>query len=323
MPLLPLLTFIVIYLVVSVVMGDFYKVPITIAFLVSGIVGIMTTRGKTLQERVRIFSKGASSENMMLMIWIFILAGAFASSAKAMGSIDNTVNLALSLLPPQMIMAGIFVAACFISLSVGTSVGTVAALVPIATGLASSTGISVEMMTGVVVGGAFFGDNLSFISDTTVVATQTQGCKMSDKFRANLYIVAPAAIFMFILYVVLGAGTASAPQSVSVDYLKVLPYLVVLVMAACGVNVMVVLTIGSLLTGVIGISGGMYDCFGWMKAMGDGVMGMSELIIVTMLAGGMLETVRHNGGIDMIIHRITKHVNGTKGGEAAIALLIF
>ena len=322
MPLLPLLTFIVIYLVVSVVMGDFYKVPITIAFLVSGIVGIMTTRGKTLQERVRIFSKGASSENMMLMIWIFILAGAFASSAKAMGSIDNTVNLALSLLPPQMIMAGIFVAACFISLSVGTSVGTVAALVPIATGLASSTGISVEMMTGVVVGGAFFGDNLSFISDTTVVATQTQGCNMSDKFRANLYIVAPAAIFMFILYVVLGAGTASAPQSVSVDYLKVLPYLVVLVMAACGVNVMVVLTIGSLLTGAIGISGGMYDCFGWMKAMGDGVMGMSELIIVTMLAGGMLETVRHNGGIDMIIHRITKHVNGTKGGEAAIALLI-
>ena len=194
MPLLPLLTFIVIYLVVSVVMGDFYKVPITIAFLVSGIVGIMTTRGKTLQERVRIFSKGASSENMMLVIWIFILAGAFASSAKAMGSIDNTVNLALSLLPPQMIMAGIFVAACFISLSVGTSVGTVAALVPIATGLASSTGISVEMMTGVVVGGAFFGDNLSFISDTTVVATQTQGCKMNEKFKANFALVMPVAL---------------------------------------------------------------------------------------------------------------------------------
>lgn len=322
MPLLPLLTFIVIYLVVSVVMGDFYKVPITIAFLVSGIVGIMTTRGKTLQERVRIFSKGASSENMMLMIWIFILAGAFASSAKAMGSIDNTVNLALSLLPPQMIMAGIFVAACFISLSVGTSVGTVAALVPIATGLASSTGISVEMMTGVVVGGAFFGDNLSFISDTTVVATQTQGCKMSDKFRANLFLAAPAAIMVFLLYMIIGSNAGSPASVPDVDFLKVMPYLVVLVMAAAGLNVLTVLTIGIMLTGMIGIMDGAFDVFGWMQAMNTGILGMSELIIVTMLAGGMLETVRENGGINIIINLLTRHIDSRRGGEAAIAALV-
>ena len=322
MPLLPLLTFIVIYLVVSVVMGDFYKVPITIAFLVSGIVGIMTTRGKTLQERVRIFSKGASSENMMLMIWIFILAGAFASSAKAMGSIDNTVNLALSLLPPQMIMAGIFVAACFISLSVGTSVGTVAALVPIATGLASSTGISVEMMTGVVVGGAFFGDNLSFISDTTVVATQTQGCKMSDKFRVNVMIVAPAALVILVVYAFMGAGMETPTQNESIDFVKVIPYLAVLVIAICGINVMAVLTIGLALCGIIGVADGSYDIYGWFGAMGNGILGMGELIIIAMMAGGMLEIVRKNGGIDYIIYLITRHVSTRRGAELSIAALV-
>lgn len=303
-------------------MGDFYKVPITVAFLMSSCVAIATLKEKTLQERIKVFSRGASSENMMLMIWIFILAGAFASSAKAMGCIDNTVNFALSFMPTQMLMAGLFIAACFISLSVGTSVGTVVALVPIASGLAESTGMSVALMTGVVVGGALFGDNLSFISDTTVVATQTQGCKMSDKFRANLYIVAPAAILVFIAYIIIGRDMQTPAKALIIEYIEVVPYLVVLILAACGMNVMLVLGLGIALTGIIGIGDGSYGVFEWMKSLSDGILGMSELIIVTMLAGGMLEVVRHNGGIDMIIRGITNKINGRRGAEATIAILV-
>lgn len=322
MSLLPLLTFIVIYLGVSIVMGDFYKVPITVAFLVSAMVSVATLRDRPLLDRLKAFSRGASSENMMLMVWIFIMAGAFAASAKEMGSIDNTVNMALAFLPAKMIMAGLFLAACFISISVGTSVGTVVALVPIASGLAASTGTDVAMLTGVVVGGALFGDNLSFISDTTVVATQTQGCKMSDKFRANLLIVAPAALSILVLYIFMGTEMTTPERQVNIEYIKVLPYLAVLITAACGVNVILVLTLGIILTGIIGIAYGSYDVFGFMQAMHSGIINMSELIIVTMLAGGMLELVRLNGGIRLIINGITRHVNGRRGGEAAIALLV-
>ncbi len=322
MALLPLFTFIALYLIVSIVMGDFYKVPITVAFLVSAIVAVATLRKRTLAERIKVFSRGASSDKMMLMMLIFILAGAFASSAKEMGSIDNTVNLTLAYLPPDMLMAGIFLASCFISISIGTSVGTVVALVPIASGLASSTGMSVAMMSAVVVGGAFFGDNLSFISDTTVVATQTQGCKMSDKFRANLFLAAPAAIMVFLLYMIIGSNAGTPASVPDVDFLKVMPYLVVLVMAAAGLNVLTVLTIGIMLTGMIGIMDGAFDVFGWMQAMNTGILGMSELIIVTMLAGGMLETVRENGGINIIINLLTRHIDSRRGGEAAIAALV-
>lgn len=320
--ILPLLTFIVLYLAVSIIVGDFYRVPISVAFLCSCIVAVATLRGRTVAERMAVFSRGAASEGMMQMIWIFILAGAFAASAKTMGSIDSTVALALSLLSPQMIMAGLFVAACFISVSVGTSVGTVVALVPIASGVAAETGLSTAMMTAVVVGGAMFGDNLSFISDTTVVATQTQGCKMSDKFRANLFIVAPAALVVFVLYILLGVGTATTAAAHDFSLLRVLPYLVVLVTAVCGLHVMVVLAIGIALTGVIGVCVGAYDVFGWMQSMSDGILGMGELIIITMLAGGMLEAVRENGGIHLIIKAITRHVASRRGGEAAIALLV-
>ena len=320
--LLPLLTFIIIYLGISIVMGDFYKVPITVAFLISSIVSIATLRGKPLTNRIKIFSKGASSENMMLLIWIFILAGAFSSSAKAMGSIDNTVNLALQFLPANMIMAGIFLAACFVSLSIGTSVGTVAALVPIATGIANATGTNIALMVGIIVGGALFGDNLSFISDTTVVATQTQKCKMSDKFHANLAIVLPAAICVFVLYAFIGQSMKLPEENIKSEYIKVLPYLIVLITAVCGTNVIIVLTLGILLTGVIGILTGSFDIFGFMHAMHEGILNMSELIIVTILAGGMLEVVRINGGIQLIIDRITRHVHGRKGGETAIAMIV-
>lgn len=322
MSLLPLITFIILYLVVSIVMGDFYKVPITVAFLVSGIVAVATLRGRPLMERIKVFSRGASSENMMLMIWIFILAGAFASSAKGMGSMDATVNLTLHLLPPQMLMAGIFLASCFISTSIGTSVGTIVALTPIATGLATTTGMSVPMMTGVVVGGAFFGDNISFISDTTVVATQSQGCRMSDKFRANLRIVLIAALFVFVFYLFQGQSATSPVDSTDVNMLLTLPYLVVLTTAAMGLNVLLVLLLGCCLTGIIGIASGAYDVFQWMDTMGSGIMGMAELIIITMLAGGMLEIVRENGGIARIINFFTRRINGRRGAELSIAALV-
>ena len=318
----PLMVFVAFYLVTSIIAGDFYKIPITVAFMVSSIYAIIISGGIPLMSRINAFSRGAATEQMMLMIWIFILSGAFAHSAKAMGCIDATVNLTLSLLPPQMILAGLFLAACFISLSIGTSVGTIAALVPIAVGIASETGTDVALMTAIIVGGSFFGDNLSFISDTTIVATQTQGCRLSDKFRVNAFLVFPAAILILGIYLLIGLHV-SAPQHIpQVEWVKVLPYLVVLVTAIFGMNVMAVLTLGILLTGGIGLVTGSFELYGWMGAMGEGILSMGELIIVTMMAGGILELVRQQGGIDFVIHQLTRHVNGKRGAEMSIAALV-
>ena len=318
----PLLVFIVLYLVTSIIARDFYKVPITVAFMVVSIYAVIMAGGIPLRKRIDIYSRGAGTGQMMLMIWIFILAGAFANSAKAMGSIDATVNLALTLLPANMLLAGLFLAACFISLSVGTSVGTIVALTPIAAGVASQTGTALPLMVAVVVGGSFFGDNLSFISDTTIVATSTQGCRLSDKFRVNSYIVIPAAIAILAIYVVMGLHT-QAPQKVGpVSLLKVIPYLVVLLTAVCGMNVMAVLTLGIALTGAIGLIDGSFDFYGWMGSMGQGIMGMGELIIITMMAGGLLEIIKHQGGIDFLIQRMTRHIHTKRGAELAIAALV-
>lgn len=322
MALSPLLVFIVIYVVPSIVARDFYAVPITVAFMAASIYAIAIFGGLPLTQRIQTYSKGASTENMMLMLWIFVLAGAFASSAKQMGSIDATVNLTLSLLPSSMLLAGLFLAACFISLSIGTSVGTIVALAPIATGVAQSTGSSIPLMIGLVVGGSFFGDNLSFISDTTVVATRTQGCKMSDKFRANSFIAIPAAIIIFAMYVFVGFDIQAPSQIPDIDIAKVTPYLAVLICAILGMNVMAVLIIGIILTGAIGIFEGTYDLYGWFASMGDGIIGMGELIIITMMAGGLLEIVQYNGGIDFIIQRLTKRVRGKRGAELTIAALV-
>ena len=318
----PLLVFIVLYLVTSIIARDFYKVPITVAFMISSIYAVATSWNFPLPKRIDMFSKGAGTSNMMMMLWIFVLAGAFANSAKVMGSIDATVNLTLMVLPGSMIMAGLFLAACFISLSIGTSVGTIVALVPIAAGLAGSTGVSIPMMTAVVVGGAFFGDNLSFISDTTIVATSTQGCRMSDKFRVNFFIVMPAALIIFVIYIFAGSGIESPTDIPTVEFTKVIPYLVVLLCAIFGMNVMAVLTIGIILTGVIGMVNGTYDLYGWFGSMGDGIIGMSELIIVTMLAGGLLEIVKANGGIDYIISKMSAHIKSKRGAELSIAGLV-
>lgn len=259
----PLMVFIALYLVTSIVANDFYKVPISVAFMISSIFAIATLREGTLAERVQVFSKGASTSNVMLMLWIFILAGAFANSAKAIGSIDATVNLMLTTVPDQMVLAGLFLASCFISLSIGTSVGTTVALVPIAVGLAQATNSSTAFLCGIVVGGAFFGDNLSFISDTTIAATSSQGCKMNEKFKANFFIVLPVAIVMMGIYIAMGSQTAAPTNLPDVDFIRVLPYLAVLIAAICGMNVMAVLVLGLTLTGIIGIVEGSFDLYGW------------------------------------------------------------
>lgn len=322
MALSPLLFFIILYLVTSIIAGDFYKVPITVAFMLSSIYAIIAMYGYPIDTRIKIFSRGAGSGDLMLMLWIFVLAGAFANSAKEMGSIDATVNLTLNLLPGNMLLAGLFIAACFISLSIGTSVGTIVALTPIAAGLAHSTGANIPLMTAIVVGGAFFGDNLSFISDTTIVATTSQGCKLSDKFKVNSFIVFPAAVIILFLYIFMGSEVHSPSNIPSVEYVKVIPYLIVIITAAAGVNVMGVLTLGIALTGTIGIIEGTYDVFGWFKSMGDGIMSMGELIIITMMAGGMLEIIKKNGGIDYIIEKMTAHVRGKRGAYMAIATIV-
>ena len=304
------------------------NLSLTVAFMISSIYAIAISGGMPIKSRVDTYSKGAGANNLMLMLWIYVLAGSFAASAKAMGAVDATVNLALSILPASMILPGLFLAACFISVSIGTSVGTVVALVPIAAGLAHSMDVNTGMMTAIIVGGAYFGDNLSFISDTTVVASQTQNCKMSDKFRVNSLIVVPAAVIVLAIYAVMGIGLQAPTDIPEVEYVKVLPYLVVLVTAVAGMNVMAVLTMGTLLCGVIGVSfqllgaTGGYGLFGWFSAMGNGIIGMGELVIIAMMAGGMLEIIRENGGINYIIDKITAHVSNKRGAELSIAALV-
>ena len=317
----PLAVFLCLYLITSLLVNDFYKVPITGAFLLSSCYAIAITRGLKLEQRIYQFSVGAGNKNILLMIWIFVLAGAFAQSAKQMGAIDATVNLTLHILPDNLLLAGIFIAACFISLSIGTSVGTIVALTPVAVGLAEKTGIDLPYMVAIVVGGSFFGDNLSFISDTTIASTKTQDCVMRDKFKVNFMIVVPAALIVLGIYIFQGLSLSAAPQIQEIEWIKVIPYLIVLGTAIAGMNVMLVLLLGIFSTGIIGLFTGM-GVFDWFGAMGTGITGMGELIIITLLAGGMLETIRYNGGIDFIIARLTRHVTGKRGAELSIAALV-
>ena len=320
--LTPLIIFLSIYLVASVIMGDFYKMPITVAFLVASIVAVATSSGGRLHKRIDLFCKGAANSNIMLMVWIFILAGAFAQTAKAVGAVDATVNLALSVLPDSLLLAGMFIAACFISLSMGTSVGTIVALTPVAVGIATQTDLNTPFMIAIVVGGAMFGDNLSFISDTTIVATRTQGCNMKDKFKVNSLIVIPVAILITIIYLFQGSEITTTPTVTPIEWLKVIPYILVLTTALVGVNVMIVLLLGILCSGIVGIITGSIQFWEWIAAIGTGISGMGELIIITLLAGGMLEMIRYNGGIAYIIQKLTTHVKSKKGAELSIAALV-
>lgn len=320
--LIPLVVFLLSYLVVSIVAGDFYKMPITVAFVIASVVAIAISKGGKLAFRIEQFCRGAANSNIMLMVLIFILAGAFAQTAKSMGAVDATVNLAMSILPGNLLAAGIFLAACFISISVGTSVGTIVALAPVAVGIAAKTGMPDALMLGVVVSGAMFGDNLSFISDTTIVATRTQGCNMNDKFKVNVRIALPIAILTGIIYILVGSGIDTSYTTGPIEWMKVLPYLVVLITAICGIHVMLVLMIGIILSGLVGLITHGFDIWGWTTSMGLGITNMGELIIVTLLAGGMLEMIRYNGGMDWIILKLTSHIHSRKGAELSLAGLV-
>ena len=318
----PLPLFLCIYLVSSIAAADFYKVPIAAAFLLASAYALIITPASGTEKRIEIFSEGAGNRNVLLMIWIFVLAGAFAGTAEDMGAIDSAVNFTLSILPGKFLYAGLFIASCFISMAIGTSVGTIVALVPVAAGIASEAGADVAFVTAIVSGGAFFGDNLSFISDTTIAATRTQGCSMSDKFRVNVGIVAPAALIVTAIYVVAGLSSGVDVAAGDVNGVKLVPYLLVIGLALAGVNVVTVLMLGILANAVIGFAYGSFTWVGWLASIGDGIGSMGELIIVTMLAGGMLEVIRHNGGLDFIISGLTKHISGKRGAEFSVAALV-
>ncbi|MDY3063575.1 MAG: Na+/H+ antiporter NhaC family protein [Bacteroidaceae bacterium] len=306
----------------SLYFGDFYKVPLVVLFLITSIFSLFTLKGMTANKRIEVFSKGAGQSDLMLMIWIFILAGAFAQTAKEMGAVDATVNLTLHFLPANMMLPGVFVAACLISLSIGTSVGTIAALVPIMTALANKTEIDPAMLTAATVGGAFFGDNLSFISDTTVVATKTQGCKMSDKFKTNFLIVLPAAIITFAIYLFIGSGNSTSPTTEDYSLLKIIPYIAVLATAIAGLNVLIVLPIGIILCAIIGICGQDLTLLSFLDSAKQGIYSMNETMLIALLAGGLLAVVREAGGIDYIINKLSSHSGGKIKAQLSVATLV-
>ena len=322
MALSPLLFFLLFYLGSSILLRDFYAVSITVAFCLTAIYAMVLPDGLSLERRLETFARGAGDSNVLLMIWVFILAGIFSSVAQAIGAIDATVGLLLSLLPSRVMYAGLFVVSCFISFALGSSVGTIAALVPIASGMATEMGGGAGLITAIIVGGAFFGDNLSFISDTTIAATRTIGVRMRDKFRANILIALPAALVTAVLYLILGQDVPEVALSTTGSWYLMLPYLAVILLAVSGVNVLVSLTAGILLSVLVGLGTGTIAPVEVMAKAGEGISGMSDLIIVTLLAGGLLELIRQRGGIDFIVERLTRRVSGKRSGELSFAALV-
>lgn len=318
----PLIVFLLIYLVSSIIAKDFYKIPIASAFLIASAYALIISKKAPIEDKIAIFSQGAGHKNVLLMLWIFILAGAFAETAREIGAIDATVSATLNILPPSMLFVGLFIASCFISMAIGTSVGTIVALVPVAAGIASESGLDVGFITAIVAGGAFFGDNLSFISDTTIAATKTQGCLMSDKFKVNLKIVAPAAIAVALIYIIMGHNAAFTQPEDHINWVRLIPYVLVIGLAMSGINVVEVLAIGIATNAVIGFTQGTLTWAGWLGSIGKGIASMGDLIIVTMLSGGMLEIIRYNGGIDYLVQILTRRISGKRGAELSIATLV-
>lgn len=318
----PLAVFLGIYLVSSLIAKDFYKIPIAAAFLIASAYALLISKKAPIEDKIAVFSRGAGHKNVLLMLWIFILAGAFAETARQIGAIDATVAATLHILPPSMLFVGLFLASCFISMAIGTSVGTIVALVPVAAGIASESGFDTGFVTAIVAGGAFFGDNLSFISDTTIAATKTQGCLMSDKFKVNLKIVAPAALAVAVMYIIIGHGASFSAPADPVNWTRLIPYVLVIGLAMTGVNVVEVLAIGIGVNAIIGFCQGTLTWTTWLGSIGTGIAGMGDLIIVTMLSGGMLEVIRENGGIDYLVRILTKGISGKRGAEFSIAALV-
>ena len=321
--LLPLLVFITVYVGLSVMAGDMYAISVIIPFSAAAFTAILMNKKETLSNKLDIFCKGAGDTNVILMILIFVLAGAFAQVAKDMGAVDSTVNLGLSILPSNLLVAGLFIIACVIALSVGTSMGTIVALVPIAVGISDKTGVAVALAVGAVVSGAMFGDNLSIISDTTIAATRTQGCEMKDKFKMNFKIVLPAAIATALLLVFLtrNAGMVKV-ESLEYNLIKILPYIAVIISSLLGLNVVIVLLGGILIAGAIGIYFGSFDIMTLAESIANGVMGMGELIIISLLISGTIALIKHNGGIDYILNKGLRGFKSKRNAELGIATLV-
>ncbi len=320
--LLPLGVFLVLFVGSGIITGDFYKLPVLVAIIIAAIVALAMNRKDSLNVKVERFAKGAGHPDIIIMVLIFILAGAFSEVAKGMGAVDSTVNLALSALPQSLVVVGIFVIGAFISISMGTSMGTIAALGPIAVGISEQAHVSITLAIAAVVGGAMFGDNLSVISDTTIAAVRTQKTNMSDKLKVNFFIVLPAAIVTVILLLVMTLGNTSSVEIKDFSWFKILPYVGVLVAAIFGANVLSILTGGIVLAGVIGLADGSYTLSSLAKTVTEGIGGMSELIILSLLIGGMVELIRYNGGIQFLLNLLTRRIQTKKGGEFSIAGLV-
>lgn len=317
----PLILFLILYLGTSIALQDFYSVPIAVAFLLSSIYALLCTGG-TYKDRLNAFTRGMGDPSVGVMLLIFILSGAFAATAKAMGAVDSTVNLALQVMPKSLLLPGIFIASCFISFSIGTSCGTIAALTPVAVGIADAVGVELPLMVGLVVGGTYFGDNLSFISDTTIIATQTQGCRMRDKFLTNIRLVLPCALILLVVYYFMGRDLTDGAVPADYQFIDVVPYLCVIVAALSGIDVIFVLILGLAATAVIGIGQSTFTPLSWLQEINNGIMGMGELILCTLLASGMLSVIRAQGGIQYIIVKISRHIGSRRGAEFSIAVLV-
>lgn len=321
--LLPLGVFLILFLGSGIISGDFYKMSTLVAFIISTAVAFLFNRKVDFNTKMEVFCKGGGNKDIILMLIIFLFAGAFSGVAKAMGGVDSVVNLGLSVLPANLLVTGLFLIGCFISVSMGTSVGTIAAIGPIGVAVATKTGIPVALVLGAVVGGAMFGDNLSMISDTTIAATRTQGCEMRDKFKVNFSIVLPAAIVTIILLTVMTRGYVStSSETYGFEIVKVLPYLFVLIGALLGINVFYLLGGGVIFAGTVGILTGSIDLFGIISAISDGMSGMFELCMISVVVGGMVELIKFNGGIDFVLNFIQSRIKNKKGAEFGIAALV-
>ena len=304
------------------IFNDFYKMPAIVGFLAALFVAFVQNRDLSFNEKLSVMSRGAGHENIMIMALIFLLAGAFSGAVKAAGGVESTVNLGLSILPSNIAVVGLFLIGCFISLSMGTSMGTIAALAPIAVGISEKTGFGIELCIGAVVCGAMFGDNLSMISDTTIAAVRTQGCMMKDKFRQNFFIVLPAAIITAIILFVRTSGASfTIDQNLDYSILRILPYVIVLAGALSGMNVFALLVLGTVLSLGVGVFQGTFAFSEIFTVVGDGVSGMFEITVLSIIIGGTVELVKENGGIHAILNVIKSKVNSTRGAEFGIAVL--
>lgn len=320
--LIPFVVFLILFIGSGVITGDFYAFPVIVAIAISGAVALMMNRKQSFARKIDIFCQGAGNVNVMLMVVIFLLAGAFSEVAKGTGAVDSTVNFALSVVPQNLIVVGLFIIACFISLSMGTSMGTIVALAPIGVGISEHTELSMALVIGAIIGGSMFGDNLSFISDTTITAVRSQGAQMKDKFKVNFWIVLPAALVTCMILWAITMGETAPVEHASYHLVKIVPYILVIILALAGINVFLVLASGIVLAGAVGMADGSYQIMSLLQKIGQGMAGMYEMAFLAILIAGMVEVMKYNGGVDFLLHLATRKITSKKGAEFGIAGLV-